>query len=150
MISFHDMRRAMDKLGIVMSNLQLSNLMNEVVPTPLSGLSCAGATVWGDRKSIEIVKNWLHNSSTISQWREQVDRNQQRAMRAEELGLKLLNYVLCQSASNPASRGLAVNEAIGLLQQLGVEPRESFYVNLDDALADARTKFYDAAQPKQH
>jgi len=147
MISFHDVRRALDKLGITMSNLQLSNLMNEVVPNPMSGLSCAGANVWGDKKSIDIVEGWLHSDSTIRQWREQVDANQQRAMRAEELGIQMLAFIASLANSNPAHNASAAL-AGQFLEDRGIEPHEGFFHTQDAALADARTKFYDAAHPR--
>jgi hypothetical protein len=84
---------------------------------------------------------------TSEQWRSQFDAMQARAMRAEELGIKLLDFVLRISASNPAhnaSAGLAAQ----LLEDHGIEPREGFFHTQDAGLADARSKFYDATRPR--
>ena len=148
MISFHDMRRALDKLGITMSNLQLNNLMNEVFPNPQSGLSCAGATVWGDSHSIKEVRRWNDAHATIKQWRTQHDAQQARAMRAEELGIRCLDFALRVSAENPAHVGSYRNLAVSLLTAHNIEPREGFFHDDGASERDARTKFYDAAHPR--
>lgn len=152
MISFHDARRALDRAGIVMSNLQLNKFLNELLPNPQSGLSCMGANVWGDSKSIDMVKGWLHDSGNLQSlsrsWRGQVDSLQQRAMRAEELGIRCLDFALRVSAMNPASAGHAPGLAVNLLTAHNIEPREGFFLDDGDSEADARTKFYDAAHPR--
>ena len=167
MISFDNARKALDRAGITMSNLQLHHFLAELLPNPQCGFGVGGVNVWGDAKSIEQVKRWNHDSSNIAtyadtlrrerdqhvsatnDWRAQVDALQQRAMRAEELGIKLLDFVLKVSAENPAHAGTTVNSAIGLLMTHNIEPREGFYIRPEDGLADARTKFYDAAHPKR-
>jgi hypothetical protein len=147
MISFDQARKAFDRARIVCSDLQLSNFLNDLLPNPQAGFSVGGANLWGDSFSINRVKSWHHAHEITEQWRSQVDANQQRAMRAEELGIRCLDFALRVSAMNPASAENAPGLAVSLLTAHNIEPREGFFLDDGDSQADARTKFYAAAHP---
>lgn len=147
MISFDNARRALDRAGVVMSNLQLNRFLNELLPKPQAGLSVGGVNVWGDQESIRQVRHWNDSHAVRDQWRQQVDSNQQRAMRAEELGIRCLDFALRVSAMNPASAGHAPALAVSLLTAHNIEPREGFFLDDGDSEADARSKFYATAHP---
>lgn len=144
MISFDQLRKALTRIDVQLNSRQINDLLADLLPNPQSGFSSGGTTVWGDSQSITNIQRWNHAHATIEQWRSQVDRH----IRAEELGLRLLDFALRVSADNPASIG-HVRDANELLDDLDIEPREGFYLDPDMALAEARTKFYEAVHRLQ-
>lgn len=148
MISFDQLRKAMNRVGINADLRQMNELLNDLLPNPQSGFSCDGATVWGDRQSIDKVRDWNHLASTIMSWRSQHDAQQGRAMRSEELGIRALDVVLRLSAENPAHVGSYRNLAVSFLEAHGIEPREGFFHDEAASKRDARSKFYAAAHPR--
>lgn len=147
MISFDQARKALDAAGITMSNLQLHRFLAELLPNPQCGFSVSGVVVYGDRQSIEKVREWNHSAASIPSWRRQFDGMQQRAMRAEELGIQMLAFIASIAASNPAHNASAAL-AGQFLEDRGIEPHEGFFHDQAAALMDARSKFYAAAHPR--
>lgn len=165
MISFDQARKALQRANIPASDRQIAAFLADVLPNPQSGFSCDGATVWGDNHSIDKVKGWNREASTVPafratikhereghatstrQWRSQVDGLQNRAIRAEELGIKMLAFIAQLANSNPAHNASAAL-AHQFLEDRGITPHDGFFHTQDAAVADARTKFYDAAHPR--
>lgn len=66
MISFDNFAKALTRHRIVLSNLQIANLLNDLLPNPQSGFGVDGVQVWGDSKSIDHVRRW-HHAATVRQ-----------------------------------------------------------------------------------
>jgi hypothetical protein len=65
MISHDQFAKALERHRIVLSNLQINALLNDLLPNPQSGFSVSGVVIWGDRKSIDAVRTWHHDSTAV-------------------------------------------------------------------------------------
>ncbi len=65
MINHDTPRKAFDRQRIVASNLQLAALLNDLFPNPQCGFGVSGFNVWGDKRSIDAVRNWHHDSTAV-------------------------------------------------------------------------------------
>ncbi len=65
MISHDQFAGALARQGIVLSNLQINALLLDLLPNPQSGFSVGGVQVWGDKRSIEAIRAWHHDSTVV-------------------------------------------------------------------------------------
>lgn len=62
MITHPQLDAALKRRGIHRSAEEISAILNELQPNPVSGFSCGGVQVWGDSQSIDAVKKWHHEA----------------------------------------------------------------------------------------
>jgi hypothetical protein len=81
-ISFDQFKKALERERVAMSDAQMSRILNDLLPNPQSGLSVGGVNVWGDAKSIDVVRRWHHDATARlpaieTRWQEDRDNMEQ-------------------------------------------------------------------------
>lgn len=89
MINFHQLESALRRQGIAMSDTQLTKILNELQPNPVSGFGVGGVQVWGDSNSIDEVRRWMHAAGEETPaLRHQLKINRELAQKAIELAVE--------------------------------------------------------------
>lgn len=65
MINHDTMRKAMHRVGLTPSDTTINALLNDLYPNPQCGFGVSGFNVWGDKKSIDAVQQWHHDSTGV-------------------------------------------------------------------------------------
>lgn len=89
MINFHQLEKALRRQGIAMSDTQLTKVLNDLQPNPISGFGVGGAQVWGDSKSIDEVKHWHHaHNAVVPSLRHSLELGQQLGQKAIRIAVE--------------------------------------------------------------
>jgi len=114
MITHEQFVKALRAQGVHIHDSQANRAMNELLPNPQSGFGVGGVEVWGDQHSIAEVRRWHHEATATVP-----------ALRGRVLAsTRLLQFVQQIAANNPAAN-MPVQQAIALVESLGLTPRES-------------------------
>jgi hypothetical protein len=112
-ISFDDLKKALEKQRIVASSLVISTVLNELQPNPCCGFGVGGVQVWGDQKSIEHVRRWHHDSvETVPALR-----------RAFNMDDRYLHVLVCVRNEQPEDTELAAKQVQQAIDNLIDEGR---------------------------
>lgn len=66
MIRFDTLARAIrDHIHTSASDAQINRILVDILPNPQSGFSVGGVQVWGDKRSIDAVRAWHHDSTAL-------------------------------------------------------------------------------------
>lgn len=60
MITHHQLDAALKRRGIHRSADEVSAILNELQPNPVSGFGVNGVMLWGDSFSIKNLRRWYH------------------------------------------------------------------------------------------
>ncbi|WOF44331.1 hypothetical protein KNJ79_05210 [Sphingopyxis indica] len=65
MISHDQFTKALERAHVRATPEQIAQILTDVLPNPQSGFSCGGVTVWGDKRSIDAIRAWHHDSTAL-------------------------------------------------------------------------------------
>lgn len=63
MINHDQMEKALRRQNLITSDRVINALLNDLQSNPMCGFGVGGVTVWGDRGSIDKVRNWHHDAT---------------------------------------------------------------------------------------